>query len=377
MASQTPSSYDKGQVQAHYDMLDQQAIAASTPGTSVAGPSSPSLALTQSPSSNAPIPIDAESTTTHDDSYFSQPSLPPYSAPSSSSQVNLPSRTQQPRGPQKYPGLPRLDYRLYSPPLFEPNADCSAIKSSAPYLSATAAALVSLIRAQSTVPPKPQIHITGNRGRKVDFAVKLNLMMFLVPDDPRQRMDYIRCVGEGELALRGGSKPDVQPDVGDGGLEEWCRRYVADPAQVKSFVLERQVANMDLTWLEGQIRSMVATTDYKGVVSVTFPVTHARVVVQNPDKVNKFITTVTSLFSGKNTYEVVKAVWPFASHKNGEPGRRCAVQSEETWWKEWRDPIKYAIASKRKGWVTNEDKLEAIMEGKGKGVSIVDWGPEF
>ncbi len=27
-------------------------------------------------------------------------------------------------------------------------------------------ALVSLIRAQSTVPPKPQIHITGNRGRK-------------------------------------------------------------------------------------------------------------------------------------------------------------------------------------------------------------------
>ncbi len=358
---------EKGQVQAHYDMVDRQQVEQQE-GTT-APPLPPPLA---SPSgSNAPIVVDSDGLEAHSD----ENSLPPYSGPASSSQSTLPQRPP-PKGPQRYPGLPRLDYRLYSPPLFELSSDHTAIKSTAPYLSATVAALVSLTRAQSTVPPKPQIHITGHRGRKADFAVKLNLMPLLVPEDGRQRMDYIRCVGEGELALRGGSKLDVRPDVGQGGLEEWCRRYVEDAAQVKVFVLERQVVNLDIGWLEGQIRSLVATTNYKGVVTVAFPVTHARVVVQSPDRVNKFFTSVTTLFSGKNTYEVVKAVWPFATHKSGEPGRRLAVQSEETWWREWRDPIKYAIATKRRGWITNEDKLEAIMEGKGKGLSTVDWGPE-
>jgi len=319
-----------------------------------------------------PIPIDTEPGLGHHDTN----ALPPYSGPSTAA-VSPQPRTPVPKAPQRYPGLPQLDYKLYSPPMFTLSQDCTAVVSKAPYLSSSVAALLSLVRAQSTVPPKPQVHITGNRGRKTDFAVKLNLMNLIVPDDPRNRMDYIRCVGNNELALRGGTKPDVQPDVGEGGLEAWCRRFVDDNSGVKLFVLERQVANMDINWLEGQIRSMVAATEYKGVVTVSFPVTHAKVVVQNPDKVNKFFTSMTTLFSGKNTYEVVKAVWPFATHKAGEPGRRCAVQSEETWWREWKDPIRYAIASKRKGWVTNEDKLEAIMEGKGKGISIVDWGSEY
>lgn len=202
-------------------------------------------------------------------------------------------------------------------------------------------------------------------------------MPLLVPDDPRQRIDYIRCVAEGEVALRGGTKPSTEPEVGDGGLEEWVRRFVEDTRSVKSFTLERVVANLDVNWLEGQIRSMIASIGYKGIVTVTFPVTHAKVVVQNPDRVNKFFTSVTTLITGKNKYEVVKAVWPFATHKNGEAGRRCVVQSEETWWREWKDVVRYAIATKRQGWVTNEDKLESIMEGVGKGLSTVDWGPEY
>lgn len=273
------------------------------------------------------------------------PTPPPYSGPSTSSIQEPPS--PQPKGPQKYPGLPRLDYRLYSPPLFELSADQTTIKSSAPYLSTNVTAMVSLIRAQSTIPPKPQIHITGKRGsgHKVDFAIKLNLMHLLVPEDPRQRIDYIRCVAEGEVALRGGTKPSTEPEVGDGGLEEWVRRFVEDTRSVKSFTLERVVANLDVNWLEGQIRSMIASIGYKGTVNVTFPVTHAKVVVQNPDRVNKFFTSVTTLITGKNKYEVVKAVWPFATHKNGEVGRRCVVQSEETWWREWRDVVRYGRQS--------------------------------
>ncbi|KAI8624307.1 hypothetical protein F5Y19DRAFT_323112 [Xylariaceae sp. FL1651] len=301
---------------------------------------------------------------------------PPYSGPSSSA-----SDSRRPivsKGPQYYPGLPVLDYRQYSPPMFELSADSTTISSKATYLSENVKALSSLIQAQATVPPKPQILIHGTRGRRVDFSLRLNLMSLLVPDNPRDRMDYLRCVTRDEMAYRGGNEPSLKPELGPGddGLEAWCRRFIKDQSSVKTFTLERVVANLDTNWLEGQVRSLIAATSYKGIVTVQFPVTHARVTIQNPDKVNKFFTSVTALFSGKSKYEVVKAVWPFANAKNGEHGRKCIVQSEKTWWEEWKDPIKYAISQKRQGWVTNEDKLECIMESKGRGVSLVDWGPD-
>jgi hypothetical protein len=304
---------------------------------------------------------------------------PPYSGPSADQAQRRQQQTEEPevKNLPRHLGLPKLDYKLYSPPLFKLSADLTTLSSKAEYLSSNAAALVALIRAQSTVPPKPQIHVRGTRGRKVDFDVKLNLMSLLVPEDERQRMDYIRPVGEGESAFRGGIKPDVQPEVGDGGLEEWCRRYVKNPSAVKSFALDRVVANLDVSWIEGQLRSLVASLNYRGIVDVTFLVTHSRVLVQNPDKVNQFFTSVTTLFSGKTKYEVVKAVWPFATTKNGEPGRQCIVQSEEAWWKEWRDPLRHAISQKRHGWVTVEDKLESLMERKGDKSDMVDWGPDY
>ncbi|KAI0132017.1 hypothetical protein BJ170DRAFT_227727 [Xylariales sp. AK1849] len=308
-------------------------------------------------------------------SHSSQLTKPPaYSSPSSSS---LEPRSRIPKGPQYYPGLPIIDYRQYSPPMFDLSSDTTTITSRATYLSENVMALSTLIKNLATVPPKPQIHITGNRGRKVDFNIKMNLMSLLIPDDPSERVDYLRLVSRDEMGYRGGQRPALKPEVGDGGLEGWCRRFVEDPANVKSFLLERVVANLDTNWLEGQLRSLVATTEYKGVVTVVFPVTHSRVIIQNPDKVNRFFTSVSTLFSGKSKYEVVKAVWPFATTRNGELNRRCIVQSEKTWWEEWKDPITYAIATKRHGWVTNEDKLECIMESKGKGMSIVDWGPDF
>lgn len=298
------------------------------------------------------------------------PTPPPYSGPSTSvvpATLNISEAEASSRRLPRYPGLPKLDYRLYSPPLFNLSKDCKSLLSRAEHLSTNADALVTLVRTQATVPPKPQIHIQGthDNGSEVDFNIKLNLMGLLVADDERQRLDYIRCVGENELAYRGGTRPDVLPEVGDAGLEEWCSRYVQDKSSIKSFALDRVVVNLDTEWIEGQIRTLIASLKYRGTVSVKFVVTHDRVLVQNPDKVNHFFTSVTGLFSGKNKYEVVKAVWPFATTKNGEAGRRCMVQSEEVWWRDWRGPIKHAIAQRRKGWVTVEDRLEAVMEGKG------------
>jgi hypothetical protein len=299
-----------------------------------ASPASPSSSRSNT------VPVAGEHPDDASSSFMDRgPTPPPYSGPTGPA----PKRDPDPpsRGPPRYPGLPALDYRLYAPPLFELSADSVTIRSSAPHWSSSTAALVDLIRAQSTVPPKPQIHISGKRNTRLDFAVKLNLMSLLVPEDPRRRMDYIRCVADGELALRGGVKASTEPSAGEGGLEAWAARFVADGSSVKSFVLERAVANLDTGWLEGQIRSMVAATGYKGNVTVSFPVTHAKVVVQSPDRVNKFFTSMTTLFAGKARYEVVKAVWPFATARPGEPDRQFAVQSEERWWREWKDPIKY------------------------------------
>ncbi|KAL1868967.1 hypothetical protein VTK73DRAFT_3428 [Phialemonium thermophilum] len=415
MGLSSPSNLtEKAQLQQHYERTQsiQQDELEASPTT--AGAHLPSRVLSQEDLEHSPAG-DA-------DVANAVPMPPPYSGPSRSTIVSNAAAAASssssasagatahaavdpvtgrgaalPSQPQRYPGLPVIDYRLYSPPLFELSSDRTTLKSSAPYLSSSAAALAALIRAQATVPPKQQIHITGRRrgpgsgtsGGKIDFDVRLNLMPLLVPEDPRDRMDYLTCVADDELALRGGPKPTTAADAsstlpsprsagkGDAGLEEWARRFVEDPGQVKSFALERVVINLDTEWLEGQLRSMVASTGYQGAVSVTFPVTHARVVVHSPDRVNRFFTTVTAFFAGRRKYEVVRAVWPFATHRNGERGRRCAVQSEATWWREWRDPIKYAIVSRRQGWVTNEDKLEALMEGVGKGVTTIDWGPGF
>ncbi|KAL2129930.1 hypothetical protein VTI74DRAFT_7094 [Chaetomium olivicolor] len=311
------------------------------------------------------------------------PTPPPYSGPSTPAQEPNPSPSSG-SGPKpfpRYPGLPALDYRLYKPALFDLSSDRTTIKSSVPYLSTSTEALVALIRQQATIPPKPQIHIVGKRGGRTDFSIKINLMHLLIPDDSRQRMDYLRCVGPGEVAYRGGTKPAATPELeGEGTVEAWAAKFVADTASVKSFALERVVVNMDVHWLEGQIRALLVGLKYPGTVTVTFPVMHSKVVVQSPDVVNKFITSVTGFFAGKRKYEVVKAVWPFATMPRGAEadGRRCAVQSEETWWKEWREPIRYAIATKRNGWVTNEDKLEALMEGMPSTVPAdVDWGPDY
>ncbi|KAI0523638.1 hypothetical protein F5B22DRAFT_642743 [Xylaria bambusicola] len=340
-------------------VISEKAEQAHRPGNNGAGPSSQRFA--EHPSDTLARPREP----------------PPYSGPSNSAAD--PRRPTVTKGPQHYPGLPILDYRQYSPEMFELSTDSTTITSKASYLSENAKALSSLVRTLATVPPKPQIHIRGSRGRRVDFHVRLNLMNLLVPDDPRHRMDYLRCVAKDEMAYRGGNEPSLKPEIGAGeeeGLEAWCQRFVKDQSSVKIFTLERVVANLDHNWLEGQVRSLIASVNYKGNVTVQFPVTHARAIVQNPDKVNKFFTSVTTLFSGKAKYEVVKAVWPFANARNGEHGRKCIVQSEKVWWDEWRDPIKYAIIQKRQGWVTNEDKLECIMESKGKNASLVDWGPD-
>jgi len=124
------------------------------------------------------------------------------------------------------------------------------------------------------------------------------------------------------------------------------------------------VTNWDTSYLEGRLLSLVSSTGYPGRVTITFPLTHSKVMIRNPDKVNKFFSSVTKVFTGTKKYEVVQSVWPYADMARGTPGRQVVVQDEEQWFLDWKDSIRHAVLGKRSGWVTIEDKLEFLMEPK-------------
>lgn len=146
-------------------------------------------------------------------------------------------------------------------------------------------------------------------------------------------------------------------------------------ADEDSFALERTVINWDTSYLEGRLLSLISSTSYRGHVAISFPLTHNRVIIHSPDKVNRFFSSVTKVFTGTKKYEVIKSVWPYADVPRGQQGRRCAVQEEEVWFRNWSDSIKHAVMARRKGWVTVEDRLEFLMEPKvPDGVKPAEWG---
>lgn len=140
------------------------------------------------------------------------------------------------------------------------------------------------------------------------------------------------------------------------------------------FTLERVVTNWDTHYLESRLHSLIASTAYRGQVEITFPMTHSKVIVHSPDKVNRLFTNMTHLFTGTKKYAVVKAVWPYASVPPDAGDRQFAVQSEERWWNDWKDAIRHAILSRRQGWVTIEDRLEFLMAPMKDVVRPAEWG---
>lgn len=171
-------------------------------------------------------PSSSQAPEIHDEERPNTP--PPYSGPTSSSMTAPLAPQPQPN----YPGLPRLDYSLYSPKTFTLSSDRTAITSYEQRLSIYPAGLVSLIQSLATVPPKPQIRITGKTSDHVDFDVKINLMNLIVPDDDKRgRMNYVKIIGPGDLGFRGESKETAVPHLT--GLEAWAQKYCQDPASIK------------------------------------------------------------------------------------------------------------------------------------------------
>jgi hypothetical protein len=197
-----------------------------------------------------------------------------------------------------------------------------------------------------------------------DFFIRINIT-HLLSRDPNLGGE-LKLLADNEKGYRGGIIKRFEPSVASPEIENqheelkaWCDKYVSDPSSIKSFTLKREVSNHDTKKLESLLRSLVASANYRGQVSIHFPITHKRVRVYSPGKINKWrmmtwirwffyltflwIFSWLFLFLATTRYEVVKVIFPYADvtpeEVNRGAERRPTVMSEAAWFQLWEKSI--------------------------------------
>jgi hypothetical protein len=138
--------------------------------------------------------------------------------------------------------------------------------------------------------------------------------------------------------------------------------------------------NWNTEYIEGRLRSLLASVGYRGHVSITFPIANSEVVVHSAPTKMRLVSNLLSTVMETKQYDVVKAYWPYATlghdASNGAP-RLCAVQSEEAWWKEWNAVIRKGVLARRSGWLSLDDQIELAMNPTGDvSENVREWGIE-
>jgi hypothetical protein len=318
-----------------------------------------------------------------DQTFTSEP--PSYSsvAPANNNSTSIATRSPS----RLSTALPGIDFSKYSIPEASLSKDGSTVSTYHPSFTSNPSTLVRFVQEQARLPPLPYIHILGAKRDlqpQRDFDIKINMLSLFLAQDNNQsnQWNYVKLVGDEESAYRGKHNPSILPTA-KGGLDEWAKRFCKETSTLKSYVspgnifensfliescrftLTRQLSNWNSTYIEGQIRSLIASTGYDQPVTVTFPVKYAKVVVYPPKSSQSFFTTLVSPLLEKRRFEIIRAVWPYASLPPGAnaaaAGRLCVAQTEEMWWEEWRDVLRWSIVNKRNGWVTIDDIAEYRM----------------
>ena len=232
-------------------------------------------------------------------------------------------------------------------------------------------ALEDLLQAQLQLPPIPIIRIQGHRWEgegHEDFDLKLNALPFILRGRDGREWNQIKCLEKGELGFRGGATESVTPSV-ENGVRGWIRRFCEDKAQHKSFTIRRVVVGWDTEYLEGQLRMLLASKiGYTGHVKISFQFTQSVVTVHTPNPPGFLEHASSFIFSGKKKevrrYEAVRSIWMYSRSIQAETGERKripAVKSEAEWLSLWKQAIRLAVCGKRKGWVSAEDRMEALL----------------
>ncbi|EGX97255.1 hypothetical protein CCM_01915 [Cordyceps militaris CM01] len=233
-------------------------------------------------------------------------------------------------------------------------------------------------------PPRPLCNVRGThtatrrRDDKeeqhtvVDFDVEIELTGLLYTDARTgSSWRQLTTVGNFEKVRRGTILAKRAPGFGGSGgqtaesgtptVEEWCHRYCASSAGLKSFSLERRVTGWDFERLEQQLHRLVRETNYQGHMQVTFPVHNNRVEIYNECRTSRWrltkwieilcYVTLTFLFLWPwlffrtKRWETVYVAWPLRDPQTG----RYASLSEDEWFNMWARTIQTACLARRQG----------------------------
>lgn len=250
-------------------------------------------------------------------------------------------------------------------------------------------------------PPRPFVHLRGTHSEsvrrdgktqnetRVDFDIKYELTPHLYRD-VRTGTSWreLRAADPFAKVRRGTVLPTRAPgfggasggavEAGKAGLEEWCHRYCASHAGLKTFLLRRAVVGFDEELVRRKLEALVRATGYRGRVAVDFPVLDAEVEVYNEARTNRwrllawvrwmfvfsllFLVAWPWLFLRTKRFEVIEVAWAFS--RRGGDGRRGNAReyvsvSEEQWYNMWARAIRKAVLERRQGTLDQGDLIAA------------------
>ncbi|OCT51251.1 hypothetical protein CLCR_08478 [Cladophialophora carrionii] len=329
------------------------------------------------------------------------------------------------------------------------------------------------IAEQASLPPKPIMIIRGTHlgsgtqhgSTIVDFELKLNLTSLLdlgvsasangIDTGPADEHANTHTSSTGGRSVatpwklkikryqpgstNGSPKQLSREEMDMSPLELWAKKFCEDKAENRSFTLTRQCPSLPTALLEGHARNLLASTKYRGTLTVTFPTHHSSVTILR--KSSNWFTNMLRLYPTKK-YEVVSVEWPIigvtkanaglprkgkaggahpALHRNDTnvsvvsetelqpeveiPASSASSTSSQNqsgsgsttdtaaaaatcdqtglpalvaqaWWREWHVAVRNAVLSGRKGWVTVEDWIEA-KTGVREKERLKEWGVDY
>lgn len=262
-------------------------------------------------------------------------------------------------------------------------------------------------------PPRPSVRILGTHTQMVnengkrekktitDFDVFLELTPYLFSDaTSRASWSKLRTVENSEKVRRGtifrkrapGVKQDIEISNAKPTLAEWCHRYCASHAGLRCFALRRRVLGFNEERMKQKLEALVRGTNYRGSVSISFPVKDEYVFIYNDSKVNRWrltpwvvwlcyltflwLFTWPYLFFRTKMFEVVITEWPF-SVTEPDGSRRYVSMSEDHIYNLWGRAISRAILDKRQCTLDQEDLIASQTAPETPFAQVLEGAPRF
>ncbi|KAF2871977.1 hypothetical protein BDV95DRAFT_492672 [Massariosphaeria phaeospora] len=251
------------------------------------------------------------------------------------------------------------------------------------------------IRSFAFQAPSPLVYIIGTHHETVkkgdkkekqevmDFRIVVHLQQYLRRDFQPQDSWHMNLVTveNGEKTHRGtilkkrapGFKQDIEVGAQKPSLAEWCHRYCASTSMLRIFRLRRVVTGFNEDLVKNRLEGLIRSTNYRGHISVTFPVEDKNVDIFTAGRINQWrlnkyicwafyltflwIFSWPFLFFATKRYGVVKAEWPF-SITDAHGNKTYTTVSEEQWYEKWHVAIRRLVLDRFQGEAT-----EPMMSG--------------